>query len=430
MNARVSMSPTIRRYTAFLFLLLAPLLARAQLAIDIVGGAGTTIPIAVVPFAGDEGGVSVSGIVAADLARSGLFRMVETGPPPRPARADEVRLADWRARSADAVTVGSVKPLTDGRLDVRFDLVDVVKQQTLTSMSYQVMPAQLRATAHKIADVIYEKLTGTPGVFSTRIVYVTKQGARFALVVADADGADPQTVVASNEPILSPRWAPDGTRVAYVSLEQKKPVVYVQNLSTGSRQAVANFRGSNSAPAWSPDSRRLAVTLTRDGGSQIFMMNADGSDSRRLMKSSAIDTEAWFAPDGRSLYFTSDRGGAPQIYKLNILSGAVERITFDGNYNVSPRVLPDGSGMAYVRRDGGRFQVAIMDFATKQTQTLTQGPDDESPSVAPNGKMILYGNEVGGRGTLAAVSSDGRVKQRLSSSSVDIREPAWGPLVR
>lgn len=422
------MSPTVRRYALFLLFLLSPLVSRAQLTIDIVGGAGTTIPISIVPFTGDDGGVSVSGIVAADLNRSGLFRMIDAGAPPHPARAEDVRVGDWKARGADAVAVGSMRPLPDGRFEVRFDLVDTVKQQTLTSMSYQVTHDQLRATAHKIADVIYEKLTGDPGVFSTRIIYVTKQGPRYALVVADVDGADPQTIVSSNEPIISPRWAPDGTRVAYVSFEQKKPVVYVQNLSTGARQAVANFRGSNSAPAWSPDSRRLAVTLSREGGSQIYMMNADGSDSRRLMSSPAIDTEAWFTPDGRSLLFTSDRGGTPQIYRLNILSGGVERVTFDGSYNVSPRVMPDGKSMVYVSRNDGRYQIATMDFATRQTQVLTQGPDDESPSVAPNGKMILYGNAVGGRGTLAAVSSDGRVKQRLSASSADIREPAWGPL--
>ena len=209
------------------------------------------------------------------------------------------------------------RPLADGRVEVRFALVDVVKQTTLAAMVYTVTPAQFRATAHKIADVIYEKLTGDPGVFSTRIAYITKQGTRYQLLVADADGADPQTIVTSNEPLLSPRWSPDGTRIAYVSFESKKPVVYVQNLATGARAAVANFRGSNSSPAWSPDGRTLAVTLTKDGGSQLYLMNADGSNAQRVMTSPGIDTEAMFMPDGKSLLFTSDRGGTPQIYRLD-----------------------------------------------------------------------------------------------------------------
>ncbi|MEO6929666.1 MAG: Tol-Pal system protein TolB, partial [Casimicrobiaceae bacterium] len=271
----------------FAILLCAALPARAQLTIDIVGGAGTTIPISIVPFAGDGVGTpAVSSIVAADLARSGLFRMVDgSAVSPRPQRATEVRVGDWRALNADAVAVGSVRAQADGRLDVRFDLVDIVKQQTIAGQSYLINVNQARATAHRIADVIYEKLTGDRGVFSTRIAYVTKQGVRFQLVVADADGADPQTVVSSNEPILSPKWSPDGSRLAYVSFEQKKPIVYVQNMGTGRRAAIANFRGSNSSPAWSPDGRQLAVTLTRDGNSQIFIMNAEGGDVRRVMSS-------------------------------------------------------------------------------------------------------------------------------------------------
>jgi TolB protein len=424
------MPRSIKCTLAFAIFLFLAASARAQLTIDIVGGAGTTIPISIVPFNSDSGGqAALSSIVAADLARSGLFKMIDAGgisPPPQ--RATEVRVSDWRARGADAVVVGSVRPQADGRADVRFDLVDTVKQQTIASQSYLIGASQSRATAHKIADVIYEKLTGDRGVFSTRIAYVTKQGPRFQLVVADADGADPQTIVSSNEPILSPKWSPEGMRLAYVSFEQKKPIVYVQNLGTGKRAAIANFRGSNSSPAWSPDGRQLAVTLTRDGNSQIFVMSAEGGDVRRVMSSPGIDTEACYTPDGKSLLFTSDRGGSPQIYRIGIDNGAVERVTFDGSYNVSPRALPDGKGIVYVRRDGGRFQVAIMDYATRQTQVLTQGPDDESPSIAPNGKMILYANEASGRGTLAAVSSDGRVKQRLSASAIDVREPAWGPL--
>jgi TolB protein len=417
---------------AFLALTFLPFAARAQLTIEIVGGAGTAIPIAIVPFGGEAAfPLGVSGIVGADLARSGMFRLVNSdGVTPRPVRAEEVQADVWRGRGADAVVVGSMQPLPDGRVEVRFALMDVVKPAMLTAMTYTVTPAQFRATAHKIADVIYERLTGDPGVFATRIAYITKAGTRYQLVVADADGADPQTIVTSNEPLLSPRWSPDGTRIAYVSLEQKKPVVYVQNLATGGRQAVANFRGSNSAPAWSPDGRRLAVTLTKDGGSQIYVMNADGSNAQRVMTSSAIDTEASFTADGGSLMFTSDRGGSPQIYRLNLGSNAVERLTFEGTYNASPRPSPDGKSFAFVRRDGGRFQIAIQDLSSRQMQILTSGPVDESPSLAPNGKLILYANESQGRGTLAAVSSDGRVKQRLVSAGSDVREPAWGPYVR
>lgn len=420
------------------FLLLTALLllpfasARAQLTIEIVGGAGTAIPISVVPMQGESAfPLGISGVVAADLARSGMFKMVDpAGISPAPFRAEDVQAPAWRARNVDAVVVGSMRPLADGRVDVRFDLVDVVKQAKLVGMSYVVTPAQFRATAHKIADVIYEKLTGDPGVFSTRIAYITKAGTRFQLLVADADGSDPQTVVTSNEPLLSPRWSPDGSRLAYVSFESKKPVVYVQNLGTGGRTAVANFRGSNSSPAWSPDGRRLAVTLSREGGSQIFVMNADGSGAQRVMTSGSIDTEAHFTPDGGALLFTSDRGGSAQIYRLNLANKAVERLTFEGSYNVSPRPFPDGKGFAFVRRDGGRYQIATQDYATKQVQVLTAGPGDESPSVAPNGKLILYANEVGGRGILAAVSSDGRVKQRLVAPAGDVREPAWGPFAR
>jgi TolB protein len=427
------MSRPLRFFLPFLAFLFLPLTtARAQLTIEIVGSAGTAIPIAIVPFEA-EGNypLGITGIVGADLARSGLFKLVDTaGVNPRPTRAEEVQPTAWRARGADAVVAGTMRPLGDGRVEVRCALVDVVKQQTLATMTYTVTPQQFRATAHKIADVIYEKLTGDQGVFSTRIAYITKQGTRYQLMVADADGADPQSVVSSNEPMLSPKWSPDGTRLAYVSLENRKPVVYVQSLATGQRQAIANFRGSNSAPAWSPDGRRLAVTLTKDGGSQIYVMNADGGSPTRILTSPGIDTEAAFTPDGGSLLFTSDRGGTPQIYRANIATGAIERLTFDGQYNVSPRPLPDNKGFVFVRRDGNRFQIAIMDYATRQTQVLTGGPDDESPSVAPNGKLIIYASANGGRGILAAVSSDGRVKQRLVAPATDVREPAWGPLPR
>jgi TolB protein len=424
----------IVRYTlACVFVaLLAAAPARAQLTIEIVGGAGTTIPIAIVPFENENTWpLGVTGIVGADLTRSGLFRLVDyAGVLPRPTRGDEVRAADWRARGADAVAVGSMRPLGGDRVEVRFALVDTARQAELAAFTYTVTPAQFRATAHKIADVIYEKLTGDVGVFSTRIAYISKQGTRFQLNVADADGYNPQSVVTSNEPLLSPAWSPDGTRLAYVSMERKKPVVYIQSLATGQRQVLANFRGSNSAPAWAPDGKRLAVTLTKEGGSQIFLINPDGSGVKRILTSPSIDTEANFTPDGRSLLFTSDRGGSPQIYRLDLASGTIERMTFEGNYNVSPRATPDGKGFVFVRRDSGRFNIAIQDYASRQVQVLTSGALDESPSVSPNSRLILYESEQGGRGILAAVSSDGRVKQRLVAPATDVREPAWGPLPR
>ena len=420
------MNRTLRVVLACL-LVVAAGAARSQLTIEITGSGGSQIPIAIVPFQGEaQLQPGTSDVVEGDLARSGRFRTLYTGPQ-NLNEASTIDLAPWRSRNADALVVGGVYPAAGGRYEVRFRLYDVPKQQSLGGLAFTITPQQARATAHRIADFVYEKLTGDKGVFSTRVAYVVKSGTRYQLQIADADGANPQTAITSNEPIISPNWAPDGTRLAYVSFESKKPVVYVHNLSTGRRQAVANFRGSNSAPAWSPDGRTLAVVLSRDGGSQLFVMGADGSNAHRLTSSSAIDTEPQFSPDGKSIYFTSDRGGAPQIYRISASGGEVQRVTFDGGYNVTPRISPDGKTLTFIQRNGGRFQVAAMDLATRQTQVLTDGPRDESPSFAPNGKMILYATEVGGRGVLAATSSDGRVKQRLSVPAADVREPAWGP---
>jgi TolB protein len=415
--------------TALFAVLVAPRPAAAALTIEIVGSGANQIPIALAPFRGENGGPNaVTPIVSADLARSGMFRSVDPGGiVPMPSEPEQVNYPQWKARGVEALVIGSVTPMSDGRFDVRFRLLDVLKGAQLAGFVYTVNASQLRLTAHKIADAIYEKLTGDRGVFSTRITYVVKRGNRYELQVADADGFGAQTILASNEPIISPSWSPDGTRLAYVSFERRKPVVYVQSLTSGQRHAVANFVGSNSAPAWSPDGRRLAVVLSKDGGSQIFTMSADGGSATRISTSGGIDTEPNWSADGQWLLFTSDRGGTPQIYRMPSSGGQAQRMTFEGVYNVSPRHSPDGKSFVFIQRSEGRFRVAVQDFASRQVQVLTDGGVDESPSFAPNGRMILYASETRGRGILAAVSSDGRVKQRFSETGGDVREPAWGP---
>lgn len=416
----------------FLTLLSFAPLSRAQLSIEITGAGAQRIPIAIAPFAG-EGALAggISNVVRADLERSGLFRTLELPPlVPEPNDATPVNYPEWRARLADALVLGSVAARPDGRFEVRFRLYDIVKQTALGGIAYTLTKDQARTTGHRIADFVYEKIIGEKGIFSTRIAYVVKRGTRYELQIADADGFGPETALASLEPIISPVWSPDGRRIAYVSFEAKKPVIYVHSLLDGKRHVAANFKGSNSAPAWSPDGKRLAVSLSRDGGSQIFLINADGSGVRRLTTSTAIDTEPRFSPDGQWIYFTSDRGGSPQIYRMNANGGEPQRVTFDGSYNVSPRLSPDGKTLAYIARNSGRFQVALLDLNNRQVQVLTPDNDrDESPSFAPNGRMILHATVIGGRGVLSAVSSDGRVKQRLSTTTGDVREPAWGPFI-
>ena len=406
--------------------------AQAQLTIEIIGGGANQIPIAVLPFVGESAlPQSITEIVEQDLSRSGRFRAIFVGGvSPPPTEIAQVNFPEWKSRLADALVIGQAQRLPDGRFEVRFRLLDVPKQSQIGGIAFTLTAAQTRLTAHKIADFIYEKLTGERGVFSTRIAYVVKQGARFELRVADADGQNAQAILISTEPIMSPSWSPDGTRMAYVSFQNKKPILFVQHLSASKQPApVANHRSSNSAPAWSPDGRQLAAVLTKDGSSQVYLMNADGTNLRRLTFSGAIDTEPFFTSDGQSIYFTSDRGGSAQIYRMPASGGEPVRVTFEGDYNVSPRVSPDGKTLAYISRNSGRFQLMAMDLDNKQVQTLTDGQRDESPSFAPNGRIILYATDVDNRGVLAAVSSDGRFKQRLGIQAADVREPSWGPFL-
>lgn len=412
---------------AGIFLAATASAALAQLSIEITGTGAQRLPIAIADFAGERVvSQALTSVIRADLERSGRFQLIDPGALPLNENTPP-NFVDWRSRGADALAAGSLTGMADGRYETRFRLYDTQKQAALTGLALTHTANQLRATAHRIADTIYEKLTGERGIFSTRIAYVVKSPGRYELQIADADGNGAQPALASKEPIISPAWSPDGSKLAYVSFEAKKPVVYVHDLATGKRHVAANFKGSNSAPAWSPDGKKLAVVLTKDGASQLYLVNADGSGVTRLATSSGIDTEPQFSPDGEFIYFTSDRGGSPQIYRQPVAGGAAQRITFEGSYNVTPRLAPDGKTLAFVTRDGGRFRVAVMDLATRQVQVLTDTAKDESPSFAPNGRMILFATEVAGRGVLAAVSVDGRVKQRLSVQAADVREPAWGP---
>lgn len=412
-----------------LALLSASFSARAAMEIQVFGGAANKIAVAMVPFQAAAGQPTpdLTQIAGDDLNRSGQFRLVDVGGATQPVEPAQVDYGVWRAKGAEAMVIGQVIALPAGRFEVRFRLLDVLKQTQIAGYRYNISPGQWRGTAHQIADIVHEKLTGVKGAFSSRIAYVQKQGKRYELRVADADGQNPRMVVRSGEPVISPAFSPDGTRLAYVSFEDRKPVVYVQSLQDGSRRKLAAFKGSNSAPAWMPDGKRLAVVLTRDNASQIYLINADGSGLTRLTRGGNIDTEPVFSPDGQTVYFTSDRGGSPQIYRVAASGGEPRRVSFSGNYNVSPAVSPDGRLLAYIGRDAGRFRVMLQELDSGQTRVLTDSARDESPSFAPNGQSVLYASVQDGRGVLGAVSLDGRTRSRLSEPGVDAREPDWGP---
>ena len=403
--------------------------AWAQVRVEITGVGATQIPIALARFRDETAtGVALAAIIKSDLERSGAFRVMDAE-----GVADErasVDLPQWRGKGADALVAGSATRLADGRLDLRYKLWDAVRGSELLGQSKVVVAADLRLAAHRIADEIHLKLTGERGVFATRIAYVLRSGKRFSLHITDPDGEGGQVALASPEPIISPAWSPDGRKLAYVSFETQKAAVWVQDLSTGERRMLAGFRGSNSAPAWSPDGTRLALTLSTDGPAQLYVMPAAGGTPVRLTRSSAIDTEASFSPDGKQVFFVSDRGGGPQIYRVSADGGNAERVSFKGDYNISPAVSPDGTQLAYITRQGGAYKLVLQDLASGAVMPLTDTQDDESPSFAPNGRLIVYATRTRGGDVLMTTTLDGKIKTRLLSSGADMREPAWGPFGR
>ena len=410
---------------ACLIFLAAPVMA--QFRVEVTGVGMTQMPIVVAPFKGEAGSPQKpAAIVQADLERSGQFKAIDAAGNV----VDELSRPDWsawRQRNADALVGGSITRLADGRYDIRARLWDVVKGQEKGDYRETVAAAELRQASHRLADWVFQQLTGTPGAFATRIAYVTKAGGRYTLWVADSDGEGAQSALSSPEPIISPSWSPNGGQLAYVSFESRKPVIYVHEIATGRRRVLANFRGSNSAPAWSPDGKTLVATLSREGGSQLFRIDVASGEARRLTTSLGIDTEPIFSSDGTALYFVSDRAGTPQIYRMPAQGGPAERVTTVGSYNISPSPSPDGRWLAYVSRMGGQFKLHVMDLQSGQISAITDTSADERPSFAPNSRLIVYATVAQGREALMTATIDGRIKARLAGQGGDLREPAWGP---
>ncbi len=406
--------------------------SEAALTIKITEGVSGAIPVAIVPFGAEQGtggSVDIGGIVAQDLARTGKFAVMPSGSmPAQPHDISEIDYAQWKNAAMENLVVGKATPSGAG-YDVRFQLVDVFAGNQLLGYDSPTAPGELRRRAHQIADMIYEKLTGQKGVADTRVAYVTVQGSgpgkKYALQVADSDGANAQTLFSSAEPIMSPAWSPDGRRLAYVTFEDRSISIFVQDVETGNRQRVAGGAGAASAPAFSPDGLSLAIAMSKDGNYDIYVMTLGSGQMRQVTDSSAIDTEPSWSPDGSRLLFTSDRSGAPQVYETTVNGGAAKRMTFQGSFNARPSYSPDGKLMTMVHSDGGGYQIAVQDLSSGQVRPVTHSSLDESPRFAPNGSMILY--SVGGT-ELGAVSVDGKVRQRLTSPGAEVREPAWGPI--
>ena len=419
---------------ALLLCALAPLGAFAQskgLEIDIVGGNAAALPIAVVPFGGNAGDTDIDDIVRADLARSGQFRTIgEAAMPQRPTSGSEVAYPTWRMLKQDFVLVGRSLPEGSG-YRIEYELFDVAKQERLLGFALTAPAGAMRDVAHQISDAVYEKILGVPGAFWTRIAYVTASGlgrqSRYALMVADADGWNPRTVVNSTEPLMSPSWSPDGRRLAYVSFEGGNSGVYLQDIASGSREKVASFRGINGAPSFSPDGGRLALTLSKGGNPDIYVMDLGSKHLTQVTNHFGIDTEPTWSADGASIYFTSDRSGNPQIYRVASSGGSASRVTFQGNYNISPSISPDGHWLAYISRVGGGFKLYVMDLQTGTANAITDTTTDESPSFAPNSRLIVYATQQQGREALMTTTVDGKIKARLNGKNGDIREPDWGP---
>ena len=425
---------TLSKVWLFCVLLLISSVASANLTIEITRGSDRALPIGVVPFEGGEGlPEDVAQIIQDNLERSGFFSSLDRCSMfERPSQASDVQFGTWRSLDVRYLVVGRARQSGSG-YELQFDLMDISGQRSILRETVTANSNDLRGAAHYISDEIFEAITDIRGAFSTRIAYVTAQGVgdnmQFGLYVADADGRRSQQVLTSDQPIMSPAWSPDGRKLAYVSFESGKAAIYIQDVATGQRVQATSFDGINGAPTWSPDGRRIAMSLSKDGQPEIYILDVANRSVERVTQSNSIDTEPAWSPDGRSLIFTSDRSGGPQIYQYSLGSGETNRITFTGNYNARARFSPDGEEIFFIHRSSRGYQVAKQDLGGGRLVVLSESTRDESPSVAPNGTMVIFATQQGGAGVLSAVSADGRSSFRLPAAQGEVRDPAWSPFL-
>ncbi len=420
-------------------LLLVSLQAQAVLDIKITQGIEQSLPIAIVPFGWSQASsvapIDLTSIISNDLQRSGRFDVMdEADLPQRPSEYDSINFGDWRKLGMENILIGKLNLTDAGDYEVSFRLVDIYRGKQIAGFRIPAKPDLLRRVAHQISDIIFEKLVGIPGAFDTRVAYITvnkiKNKKVHSLQIADADGYNAQILLESAEPLLSPSWSPDGKKIAYVSFEGKNSAIYVQNILTGQRELVSSFAGINSSPDWSPDGSRLALTLSKDGNTEIYIMSLNDKSLQRITRHGGIDTEPSWSPSGQKLAFTSDRSGGPQIYEVSVNGGDPKRISFEGKYNARPEYSPDGKSITLVHAVSGSYRIGILNLANGSIDVLTDARLDESPSFAPNGGMVIYATTGVRGGQLAAVSTDGRIHQRLGLQQGDVREPAWGPFLK
>lgn len=407
-------------------------IAQAQLTnITINKGVDKLTRIAVVPFATPAGKLAedIPEIIRNDLNFSGQFESIPVDKMiSYPQTEADIRYRDWKAIDAEYVLIGSIVE-QGGKYVAGYELFDVVQQKRVFfKQTVDGTEAQLRDIAHRISDRTYETITGIRGIFSTKVIYVEQLSRNsYRLMLTDIDGARPKVLLNSKQPLLSPVWSPDGTRVAFVSFETERPAIYVMNIASGRKEQITNFQGLNGAPAWSPDGNKLAMVLSKDGNPEIYTVDLASKVFTRVTNHFAIDTEPCWSADGLGIFFTSNRGVKPQIYKVTLATGTTERVTFDGDYNARGRVSPDGKSIVMVNQRDSVYHIAAMDLKSGNLRILTETKLDESPTIAPNGAMLMYATNYGGKGILGVVSLDARTKVRLPSKQGDIREPAWSP---